>query len=57
VDALTTMRITGHKTIAAFTRYNTIDENDLKAAQRQMDTYMDTIGETAQPDHLQVPEK
>jgi integrase len=57
VDTLTTMRTTGHKTMAAFTRYNTIDEHDLKAAQRRMDTYMDTIGEIAQPDHLQVPEK
>jgi integrase len=57
VDTLTTMRITGHKTMAAFTRYNTIDEHDLRAAQRRMDTYMDTIGETAQPNHLQVPEK
>ena len=57
VDTLTTMKITGHKTMVVFTRYNTIDEHDLKAAQRRMDTYMDTIGETVQPDHLQVPEK
>jgi integrase len=57
VDALTAMKITGHKTMAVFKRYNTIDEGDLKAAQRRMDTYMDTIGETVQPDHLQVPEK
>jgi integrase len=47
VDALTAMKITGHKTMALFTRYNTIDEQDLKAAQRRMDTYMDTIGETS----------
>jgi integrase len=57
VDTLTTMKITGHKTMAVFTCYNTIDEHDLKAAQHRMDTYMDTIGETAQPNHLQVPEK
>jgi len=57
VDALTAMKITGHKTMAVFKRYNTIDEQDLKAAQRRMDTYMDTIGETMQPDKLQVPEK
>ena len=42
VDALTAMKITGHKTMEVFKRYNTIDEQDLKAAQRQMDTYMDT---------------
>jgi integrase len=56
VDALTVMKITGHKTMAVFKRYNTIDEDDLIAAQRRMDTYMDTIGKTCQPNHLQVPE-
>jgi integrase len=42
VDALTAMRITGHKTMAVFKRYNTINEDDLTTAQRRMDTYMDT---------------
>jgi integrase len=42
VDALTAMKITDHKTMAVFKRYNTIDEDDLTAAQRQLDTYMDT---------------
>jgi integrase len=42
VDALTAMKISGHKTMAVFKRYNTIDEADLTAAQRHMDTYMDT---------------
>lgn len=37
-EALAAMKITGHRTIAAFKRYNTIDEGDLAAAQRQMDT-------------------
>jgi integrase len=44
VDALTAMKITGHKTMAVFRRYHTIDEEDLTAAQRRMDTYMDTKG-------------
>lgn len=57
VDALTAMKITGHKTMAVFKRYNTIDEQDLKAAQRRMDTYVDTMGEADLSDHLQVPEK
>jgi hypothetical protein len=42
VDAVTAMKITGHKTMEVFRRYNTIDERDLAAAQRQMDTYMAT---------------
>jgi hypothetical protein len=36
------MKITGHKTMAVFKRYNTVDENDLREAARRMDTYMDT---------------
>jgi integrase len=51
VDALTAMRITGHKTMAVFKRYNTIGEQDLKAAQRRMDTYMDTLEEWS---HLSI---
>jgi integrase len=57
VDALTAMKITGHKTMAVFRRYNTIDEDDLAMAQGRMDTYMDTIGETRQAYHPQVIEK
>ena len=34
-----------------------IDEHDLAMAQRRMDTYMDTMGETCPPNHLQVPKK
>jgi len=44
VNALTAMKITGHKTMAVFKRYNTIDMGDLTAAQRQVVTYMDTKG-------------
>jgi integrase len=42
VDTLTAMKITRHKTMALFRRYNTLDEDDLTVAQRQMDPYMDT---------------
>jgi integrase len=48
LDAPTAMKINGHKTMAVFKRYNTIDEDDLTAAQRQMDTYMDTKATTLQ---------
>jgi hypothetical protein len=42
VDALTAVKITGHKTMAVFTRYNTIDEDNLTVAQRQVDSSTDT---------------
>jgi integrase len=45
VDELTAMKITGHKTMAAFKRYHSIDEEDLAAAQRRMDTYLHTRAE------------
>jgi integrase len=37
VDAITTMAITGHKTMAVFKRYNMVDTSDLHAALRQME--------------------
>jgi integrase len=56
VDALTAMKITGHKTMAVFKRYNTIDEDDLTVAQRQVDTYMDTKTVRPQEKSIQVIE-
>jgi integrase len=50
VDALTAIKITGHKTMTVFRRYNTIDDDDLLAARRRMDTYMDTRAKLAQED-------
>ena len=44
IDYFRIMAITGHKTIAFFKRYNTIDRRDLHEAIRQLDTYMVTMG-------------
>jgi len=52
IDALTARQITGHKTMAVFKRHNTIDEEDLTAAQRRIDTYMDTKEGTPQQRQL-----
>jgi integrase len=42
VDTLTTMAISGHKSLAVFKRYNTIAPQDLRKAIQQLGTYMDT---------------
>ena len=48
VDALTAMKITGHKTMTVFKRCNTIDEPDLSAAQARVDAYVSaTANKTA----------
>ena len=52
VDALTAMKITGHKTMAVFRRYNTIDADDLLAARHRMDTYMDTRASLPQEERV-----
>ena len=54
IDYFRIMAITGHKTMAVFKRYNTIDQQDLQAAIRQLDTYMDTTAADAQQDDVQV---
>jgi integrase len=43
VDYFRIMAITGHRTMAVFKRYHTIDHQDLHQAIGQLDTYMDTI--------------
>jgi integrase len=42
VDTLTTMAISGHRSIKVFKRYNTIAPQDLHKAIQQLGTYMDT---------------
>jgi integrase len=54
VDALTAMKITGHKTMAVFKRYNTIDEPDLSAAQERVDAYINTTAEKTAIEHFSM---
>jgi integrase len=49
IDYFRIMAISGHKTMLVFKRYHTIDAGDLTQAIRQMDTYMDTMTDTATP--------
>ena len=57
IDYFRIMAITGHKTMAVFKRYNTIDQQDLQGAIRQLDTYMDTMHAGDQQDDAQAIEK
>lgn len=45
IDHLTIMSISGHKTMSVFKRYNTIDENDLRKAAVQLDTYVESCAD------------
>jgi integrase len=40
IDHLTIMRITGHKTMEVFKRYNSFHESDLKDATHHFNTYL-----------------
>ena len=46
IDHLTIMKITGHKTMEVFKRYNSFQEGDLREAARQFNTYL-TLGHSA----------
>jgi hypothetical protein len=52
VDALTAMKLTRHKIMAVFERYNTIDEDDITAAQHRMSIYMVTKSMRRQREYL-----
>ena len=57
IDYFRIIAITGHKTMAVFKRYNTVDEADLRQAMSQMDTYMDTSPEIDTSSHHVSPQK
>jgi hypothetical protein len=39
------MRLTGHKTLSMFTRYNTVDQADAKEAMQRLDSYFSRVEE------------
>lgn len=47
IDQLTIMKLSGHKTMVCFTRYNSFRESDLSAAARQINTYLTRAHQTA----------
>ena len=45
VDPLTAMKITGHKTMAVFQRYNSFDEDDLRQAAAQQHQFITNLSQ------------
>jgi integrase len=45
VDPLTAMKITGHKTMAVFQRYNSFDEDDLRQAAAQQHQFITNLAQ------------
>ncbi len=45
IDALTAMKITGHKTMAVFQRYNSFDEDDLRRAAAQQHQFITNLAQ------------
>ncbi len=54
IDHLTIMRITGHKTLEVFKRYNSYHESDLKEAAQRFNTYL-TLAHQPQIDDTHKP--
>jgi integrase len=50
IDHLTIMKITGHKTLEVFKRYNSFLEGDLREAARQFNTYLTLTHSATLPD-------
>ena len=51
------MKLTGHKTLSMFTRYNTVDQADAKEAMRQLDSYFEGTNEPTAAIVLQAEKK
>lgn len=50
IDYLTIMKISGHKTMAGYQRYDSVDIPDLKEAARRLNTLLLTLGHQVEKD-------
>jgi integrase len=57
VDKTVIMKLTGHKTLSMFTRYNTVDEADAKQALNLMEGHFANLGQPATAIPLQEEER
>jgi integrase len=57
IDRVVIMKLTGHKTLSMFTRYNTVDQADAKEAMRRLDSYFEGTNEPTAAIVLQAEKK
>ena len=54
VDQTVIMKLTGHKTLAMFTRYNTVDQADAVDAMKRLDSFLSTQKSSQSSDDVQT---
>lgn len=54
VDQTVIMKLTGHKTLAMFTRYNTVDQADAVNAMKRLDSFLSTQKSSESSDDVQT---
>ena len=54
VDQTVIMKLTGHKTLAMFTRYNTVDQADAVDAMKKLDSFLSTQKSSESSDDVQT---
>ncbi len=57
VDRMVIMKLTGHKTLSMFTRYNTVDQADAKEAMEKLDSHYAKEGQTSAAIVLQAQKR
>jgi hypothetical protein len=54
VDQTVIMKLTGHKTLAMFHRYNTVDQDDARQAMDRLNTFLSEQNFSENTDHIQT---
>ena len=54
VDQTVIMKLTGHKTLAMFNRYNTVDQDDARQAMGRLNSFLSEQNREENTDHLQT---
>ena len=54
VDQTVIMKLTGHKTLAMFNRYNTVDQDDAIQAMQKLDLLLSEQKSNKSSDHVQT---